>query len=71
MLDLRSLQENDLTNGKGGASAIHYEQLSALWELGHEIHLWHYCYRRREKIQSLLSRTGPWDEIQSKCKSVT
>lgn len=60
-------------NGKGGASAIHYEQLSALWELGHEIHLWHYCYpaQREEFNRYIEAEPGLWDEIQSKCKSVT
>jgi glycosyltransferase involved in cell wall biosynthesis len=60
-------------NGKGGASAIHYEQLNALWELGHEIHLWHYCYpaQREEFDRYIEAEPGLWTEIESKCKSVT
>lgn len=60
-------------NGKGGASAIHYEQLNALWELGHEIHLWHYCYpaQREEFNRYMETESDLWAEIESKCKSVT
>ena len=60
-------------NGKGGASAIHYDQLNALWELGHEIHLWHYCYpaQREEFNRYIEAEPDLWAEIESKCKTVT
>jgi glycosyltransferase involved in cell wall biosynthesis len=60
-------------DGPGGASAIHYEQLNALAELGHEIHLWHYCYpqQREEFNRHIAAEPSLWAEIESKCKSIT
>jgi glycosyltransferase involved in cell wall biosynthesis len=60
-------------NGRGGASAIHYDQLNALSELGHQIHLWHYCYpnQRQEFNRYMENESDVWSEIVSKCNSVT
>jgi len=60
-------------NGPGGASAIHYEQLHALSELGHEIHLWHYAYpgQREDFDRFIKSDPHTWNEVQSLCRSIT
>lgn len=60
-------------DGRGGASAIHFEQLNALAELGHEIHLWHYCYpKQREEFNRYVEEEPAlWQSIQSRCKSIT
>jgi glycosyltransferase involved in cell wall biosynthesis len=60
-------------NGPGGASAIHYEQLNALHELGHEIHLWHYAYPQQREEFDRFMKADPhtWADVETKCASVT
>jgi glycosyltransferase involved in cell wall biosynthesis len=60
-------------NGPGGASAIHYEQLNALHELGHEIHLWHYAYpSQREEFERFIEADPQtWKDVQSRCASIS
>lgn len=60
-------------NGPGGASAIHFEQLNALHELGHETHLWHYAYpSQREEFERFMEADPQnWKDVQSKCASIS
>jgi glycosyltransferase involved in cell wall biosynthesis len=57
---------------RGGGSAIFYEQLASLAELGHEMHLWHYAYPdTRESFDRFNAGDGPtWKQVQQMCRSV-
>lgn len=58
---------------RGGSSAIYYEQLASLAELGHEIHLWHFAYESERQSYNQFVATDPeiWHNIQAMCRSVT
>ncbi len=55
----------------GGASAMYYDQLLALAELGHEVHLWHYatCERRAQFDRFIETEPNVFAEIKSRCHS--
>jgi glycosyltransferase involved in cell wall biosynthesis len=56
----------------GGASAMYYDQLLALSDLGHEIHLWHFASgQRRERFNRFVeAEPGTWEAVQKRCESV-
>jgi glycosyltransferase involved in cell wall biosynthesis len=60
-------------HGHGGASAIYYDQLATLSELGHEIHLWHYAYEpQRRAFDAFVASNGDiWTHVSSLAASVT
>jgi len=59
-------------NYVGGASAMYYDQLLALSDLGHEIHLWHFASAEgRQRFDRFIkSEPARWETIQERCKSV-
>jgi glycosyltransferase involved in cell wall biosynthesis len=59
-------------NYHGGASAMYYDQLLALSDLGHEIYLWHFASgERRERFNRFIqAEPGIWETVQKRCKSV-
>ncbi len=59
-------------NYVGGASAMYYDQLLALSELGHEIHLWHFASAEgRQRFDSFVEKEpAAWATAQGRCRSV-
>ena len=59
-------------NYLGGASGMYYDQLMALSDLGHEIHVWHFaCERNRKRFNEFVnSEPGIWKNVISRCHSV-
>src|SRR5580704_7627388 len=59
-------------NYVGGASAMYYDQLFALSDLGHEIHLWHFASAEgRQRFNGFVeAEPAIWESIQERCKSV-
>ena len=59
-------------NGAGGASSIYYDQLMALAELGHEVHLWHFASQGfRDLFTRAMACEGSiWDSLQGRCRSL-
>jgi glycosyltransferase involved in cell wall biosynthesis len=75
-MDMRCLylvaQEPITPNYVGGGSAMYYDQLLALSDLGHEIHLWHYASGEgRGRFERFIqAEPAIWDSIQERCKTV-
>src|SRR6266480_2165126 len=59
-------------NSAGGASSMYYDQLLALSELGHEIHLWHFASGEgRERFNRFVEGEPlTWTAVQNCCRSV-
>jgi len=59
-------------NYRGGASAMYYDQLLALADLGHEVDLWHFASRdTRERFdQEIAADPETWSEVRERCRSV-
>jgi glycosyltransferase involved in cell wall biosynthesis len=59
-------------NYVGGASAMYYDQLLALSDLGHEIHLWHFASAESRQRFHKFVETEPasWETIQKRCQSI-
>ena len=59
-------------NYRGGASAMYYDQLLALSDLGHEIDLWHFASRAaRERFnQEIAEHPQTWSAVKERCRSV-
>lgn len=59
-------------NFSGGGSAIYYEQLCSLSELGVEIYLWHFTYEsRRKEFELFVSKDSEtWGRVSNICKRV-
>jgi glycosyltransferase involved in cell wall biosynthesis len=59
-------------NFKGGGSAIYYEQLHSLIELGVEVYLWHFCYESRlEEFERFISSDHEtWAEVNAVCSKI-
>ncbi len=59
-------------NYVGGASAMYYDQLLALSELGHEVHLWHFASTEGRQRFHKFVETEPatWETIRQRCKSI-
>src|ERR1019366_3154838 len=59
-------------NYRGGASAMYYDQLMALSDLAHEIHLWHFASRAaRERFsQEIAEHPQTWSAVKERCRSV-
>jgi glycosyltransferase involved in cell wall biosynthesis len=58
-------------NYRGGASAMYYDQLLALADLGHEIDLWHFASREaRERFdRETEAQPKTWTRVREKCRS--
>ena len=58
---------------RGGSSAIYYEQLASLHDLGHEVHLWHFAYEKeRQSYDAFVAGDAAvWAEVQAMCASIT
>ena len=56
----------------GGASAMYYDQLLALSDLGHELHLWHFASAEgRRWFNSFVEiEAGTWAAVRQRCSSV-
>lgn len=59
-------------NCTGGGSAIYYDQLVALSELGIEVHVWHFASReaRGRFDQFVTSEPQIWNGVTQSCRSV-
>src|SRR5258706_7529266 len=59
-------------NSAGGDSSMYYDQLLALSELGHEIHLWHFASGQgRERFNRFVEGEAlTWTAVQKRCRSV-
>jgi glycosyltransferase involved in cell wall biosynthesis len=59
-------------NYVGGASAMYYDQLLALSELGHEIHLWHFASgEARERFSRFVDgEPAVWETVKKRCQSI-
>jgi len=59
-------------NYVGGASAMYYDQLLALSELGHEVHLWHFASHgaRARFNQWIEAEPATWAMVKSRCASL-
>ena len=59
-------------NYVGGASAMYYDQLLALSELGHEIHLWHFASGEAGERFSRFVDGEPavWETVKKRCQSI-
>lgn len=59
-------------HSRGGGSAIFYDNLCSLHELGNEIHLWHYADpdSRREFDKFVEGDGDIWSQVRSMCRSV-
>jgi glycosyltransferase involved in cell wall biosynthesis len=59
-------------NGRGGGSAIYYDQLMSLRQSGCEVHLWHLATGRSRLSfeENRNSDTKTWNEVEGACSSV-
>jgi glycosyltransferase involved in cell wall biosynthesis len=59
-------------NYRGGGSAIYYEQLNSLVELGVELVLWQFYYSSRQAELERFIETEPdvWAEVSGRCERV-
>lgn len=59
-------------NYLGGASAMYYDQLLALSELGHEVHLWHFASgEARDRFNRFVAgEPGVWEAVKKSCNSI-
>lgn len=61
-----------ITPNYKGSSAVYYEHLASLSELGHEIHLWHYADEdnRREFNDVIADEPMVWSQVENMCSSI-
>jgi len=59
-------------NYLGGASAMYYDQLLALSDLGHEIYLWHFASgEARERFNRFVDgEPAVWETVKKRCQSI-
>lgn len=59
-------------NGSGGGSAIYYDQMMALRELGCDIHLWHFATTEARLLFEENIKRDPetWRKVQDACSSI-